>query len=794
MSKTARDKIRELRALHDDGLLTPQEFDQRKNAILDAQLSPTAPVRPAPPLAQKMGTELGLMPGQEVGPPNKRYRLENMLGQGGMGQVWLATDLATHAELGHSEQVALKILPPQLTQSAIHAKLLVEEATQARKLAHEHIVRVYEWAQDPATTSYFIIMEYLEGKDLESHLADTGTFTHQQVQTMLTPVAQALRYAWDKHQLVHRDLKPGNLFLTRGGEIKLLDFGIAARVRSAGSVLGLQAPANSGTAGYRAPEAGVRQRQPSPRLDVYALAVMIYQMVEGELPFGDLRHPQRMPSAPQGLNPAQWRVLQKGFAYQQEDRQGSALELLEALQQAAEPSMQELAVRQQAAAKVQAEKAQEQVLQLAQNEQSQQDFAARALAEQQRKRAVLEEGKRRQAEADVREKAEQEKRKKAVLEEQKRRQEEAVVRTQALRNEAKRLRQEDQRKKQAEIEARDRAEAQRLHAALDEQKRRKEEAQNRLRDELLRQREEEERQLEAEVLLRAEEAKLHEEQAQPRPLATGTEFRDRFLDDSGQGPLLVVVPSGRFLMGSSELERRQAMVAGAQKEWIERETPQHWVGFSQPFALGKHPLTVGEWRCYADATGWSDTSEPNWLEPGFDQTDEHPVVCVSWDDVQGYLAWLSQTTGHTYRLPTESEWEYACRAGTVTTFNFGEIIHTELANYDGHFTYNGGPRGDFRRGTSRIDSFPPNAWGLCDMHGNVWEWTQDTVHENYHGAPIDGSAWDQGGDPGRRILRGGCWLYNPRYLRSALRNGYSMVGRNDIVGVRIARSIVPDGS
>jgi formylglycine-generating enzyme required for sulfatase activity len=158
-------------------------------------------------------------------------------------------------------------------------------------------------------------------------------------------------------------------------------------------------------------------------------------------------------------------------------------------------------------------------------------------------------------------------------------------------------------------------------------------------------------------------------------------------------------------------------------------------------------------------------------------------------DAQLYLRWLSQKTGQVYRLPTEAEWEYACRAGTKTAFSFGDTISTEQANYDGHYTYNGGQRGAYVQGTSKVGAYQPNPWGLFDMHGNVWEWTQDVVHDNYVGAPADGRAWEEGGDPARRVLRGGSWLYNPRYLRSAVRNGFSAVLANDIVGFRVARKL-----
>jgi len=769
MMQTARDKIRELRALHDDGLLSLQEFDRRKNAILDAEYSPlggrAASGAQAAAPAQRQGTELGLMTGQEIGPQNRRYRLERLIGMGGMGQVWQATDLATHAELGHSEQVALKILPPQLTQSPTHAKLLIEEATQARRLAHENIVRVYEWAQDPATSSYFIIMECLDGQDLDAWLAQSGAAPLERVEQLLRPVAGALQYAWDKYKLVHRDIKPGNVFLTQRGDVKLLDFGIASRVRNAGSSLGLQTP-NAGTTGYRAPEAGASQSQPSPKLDVYAVAVMIYQMLEARMPFDDLRTAQFLPSAPSALNATQWLALQRGFAYLPEQRPASVGELLDSLQRAAGPSDEELAAQAEerrrheerraaeaaaaaavAAAEAEQRREQERVrqLELAEQRKVQAQAAAIEKVRQDQQRRALEKQQRLAAEAAARERKDQ-------LREQLR------ARREADALQARQAQEEQQRKLAA-------AKAELAYRAEQERHRKEQAARN-----------------------AAELAALMPTPASPVADASGV-LRDRFLDGSGAAPDLVLIPTGRFQMGSSETERNVSIKAGSQRTWLDRETPQHWVGIEHLFALGRYPVTVAQWRQFARATGWESMSDTDWNAPGFAQADNHPVVGVSWNDTQKYVRWLSDKTGQQYRLPSEAEWEYACRAGTHTAFSFGDDISTEQANYDGNFTWNGGVKGECRQGTTPVDAFAPNPWGVFDMHGNVWEWVQDAVHENYDGAPADGAAWEQGGDPARRVLRGGCWLYQPRYLRSALRNGFSAVLANDIVGFRVARKL-----
>ncbi|WP_460826593.1 formylglycine-generating enzyme family protein, partial [Massilia terrae] len=273
------------------------------------------------------------------------------------------------------------------------------------------------------------------------------------------------------------------------------------------------------------------------------------------------------------------------------------------------------------------------------------------------------------------------------------------------------------------------------------------------------------------------------------PYASRGRLRDRFLDDSAQGPELVVLPAGRFQMGSGSDEQQAALDAGARKAWLEREVPRHLVAIGRDFAIGRHPVSVADWRAFVLATRWKPSGDVNWSAPGFIQTDEHPVVGVNWHDAQLYVRWLSTRTGKRYRMPSEAEWEYACRAGSGTPFNVGDDIRPDQANYDTRFAWAGKERGVPRRGTTAAGSYPPNAWGLCDMHGNVWEWVQDVMHDSYEGAPIDGGAWQAGGDQERRVLRGGSWLYHPRYLRSAVRNGFAARLSNDKVGFRVVREV-----
>jgi eukaryotic-like serine/threonine-protein kinase len=172
-----------------------------------------------------------------------------------------------------------------------------------------------------------------------------------------------------------------------------------------------------------------------------------------------------------------------------------------------------------------------------------------------------------------------------------------------------------------------------------------------------------------------------------------------------------------------------------------------------------------------------------------------PVENVSWNDAIEFCEKLSQRTGRTYRLPSEAEWEYTCRAETTTPFHFGATITTDLANYNGSESvfgsepiYRSEPRGEYREQTIDVGSLLPNAFGLHDMHGNVWEWCQDVWHENYNGAPTDGSAWIEGGEGDRRLLRGGSWYGLPRFCRSAGRNGILPGFWDFYIGFRVVLS------
>jgi formylglycine-generating enzyme required for sulfatase activity len=254
---------------------------------------------------------------------------------------------------------------------------------------------------------------------------------------------------------------------------------------------------------------------------------------------------------------------------------------------------------------------------------------------------------------------------------------------------------------------------------------------------------------------------------------------------------MVRIPAGSFAMGAPETE------AGSS----DSERPVHRVTLRE-FLLGQTPITQAQWRAVAQwqrpepdcAEEWPETLDPDPVEKLANaerfRGDRRPVVNVSWRDALAFCQRLRLRSGKNYTLPSEAQWEYACRAGTTTPFHFGETISTKLVNYNGSEVYGAGDKGEYRQQTTELASFPANPWGLYDMHGNVWDWCLDHWHNSYTGAPEDGRARideDASANQDRksRLLRGGSWYFSPRFCRSAYRSWNLPDFRNLFVGFRV---------
>ena len=194
--------------------------------------------------------------------------------------------------------------------------------------------------------------------------------------------------------------------------------------------------------------------------------------------------------------------------------------------------------------------------------------------------------------------------------------------------------------------------------------------------------------------------------------------------------------------------------------------------------MGVYAVTFEDYDVFCDSTKRSKSRDNGWGR------GKRPVINVSWRDARDYCAWLSEQTERPYRLPSEAEWEYACRAGTVTPFHFVARSTTDSANFNGNCTYNGSAKGEYRKQTVPVGFSPPNNFGLYDMHGNVWEWCQDGWHYTYEGAPSDGSVWESGGAVSP-VLRGGSWNFGPTSCRAANRSYGVREIRHHDVGFRV---------
>jgi formylglycine-generating enzyme required for sulfatase activity len=224
---------------------------------------------------------------------------------------------------------------------------------------------------------------------------------------------------------------------------------------------------------------------------------------------------------------------------------------------------------------------------------------------------------------------------------------------------------------------------------------------------------------------------------------------------------MVEIPAGTFYMGSPENEENR----------YSDESPQHQVSVPS-FFIGKYPLTQAQYQAIIGNN------------PAYFKGANRPIECVSWNDAVAFCEKLSQKTGKNYQLPSEAQWEYACRAGTTTPFYFGESITPDLVNYDSNYVYAAAPKGQYRKQTTDVGTFPPNAFGLYDMHGNVWEWCENGWPSSYKNAPINGSVLISPSVK-YKLLRGGSWHDSPVYCRSASRHYNHLDYYNDPIGFRV---------
>jgi formylglycine-generating enzyme required for sulfatase activity len=260
-------------------------------------------------------------------------------------------------------------------------------------------------------------------------------------------------------------------------------------------------------------------------------------------------------------------------------------------------------------------------------------------------------------------------------------------------------------------------------------------------------------------------------------------------------PEMVTIPGGSFHMGD---------LSGT---GYSNQGPAHQVTI-EPFQMGKYEVTKAEFASFIKASGYQTDAEKNtdgdmgclvdkggnwewqagtsWQKHLFKQTDNDPVVCISWNDASAYIEWLKGQSGKNYRLPTEAEWEHAARAGSKTLYPWGDEASHEHANYGKDECCGGFIQGrDQWEHTSPVGSFPANAYGLHDMHGNVWEWAEDCWNRSYEGAPTDGAAWNSG-SCSRHVIRGGSWDDKPKVLRSPYRNKDHTEDRGNYIGFRLA--------
>ena len=684
--------------------------------------------------------------------PMQRYQPIRILGAGGFGTAFLCHDQDRNAV------VVVKTL-----HDATLEQNVFREAHVLKDLSHPAIIRIraVAYCDKALKVRPYIVMDYFPGESLESRIQNDGTLKIEDLLLIARQIAHGMRFAHQKN-IFHRDLKPDNVLVCKAGDswkVKIIDFGLALRkqtietstaARSAGhTILG---DSVAGTIKYAPPEqmGEMKGVKPGPYSDVYSFGKLCcYALFKTTEPIE--RH---WNTVPESIRLDVREMLDKCRDGELQHRFPSFEPVLKVLD-ALDPMQAQRKKEGEASQKADLERKHREQEETEKKQQNQEE--ARQKAESERKRREEEDAERKRL-ALVRRQQEEDTRQQAELERKRREQEEK-----RQQNDQDQRRQEDIRQKRWNKPPKEWLGVGVISFLEDVRQK----AWNRT----------------PKLWLRVvgvgfisflalfvcvigfrnslKENKSDLKAAIPqKPKAAIPQKPKAAVPQKPLDMKFVWIPPGTFLMGSPKEE----------KERRDNET-QHKVTLSKGFYMGVHLVTQEQWQAVMDKNPSSFKGEENL-----------PVETVSWNDCQDFIEKLRKKDKKAYRLPTEAEWEYACRAGTKTPFWFGETISTDQANYNGDNAYGNGKKGVYRQKTTPVGAFPANAYGLHDMHGNVWQWCQDWFGDYPQNDVID----PQGADTGKyRMLRGGSWDYNPQNCRSAYRNGYEPGLRLNYCGLRV---------
>jgi formylglycine-generating enzyme required for sulfatase activity/tRNA A-37 threonylcarbamoyl transferase component Bud32 len=632
------------------------------------------------------------------------YVLLDLLGQGGMGQVFKARQRRLN------RLCALKIILADNLGSEAALTRFHREAEAAARLDHPNIVRIYDASE--ARGVHFLAMEFIDGVDLSSLLKQSGQLAVSSACDYMRQAALGLQHAHMKG-LIHRDFKPANLMLTRDGVIKILDMGIARFQAGKTDVTGTGMV--MGTPDYLSPEQAIDAKHVTIQADLYSLGCSLYHLLAGRVPFGGdnlttklLAHQRDEPTPLDKLRPGLPRelvaVVSKLMAKRPQDRYSTPAELAEVLRQfvAGSPSNSGATA----------------ILDTR---------SAAAVSEQQ---AILNtltgiaNGPGQPADTGPLQSL-------AVTE---------GVLPSRYSGSPRSRRGKKPSAKRGLLLAGIGAAATLLLA------------------------------LGAFLIFRSPAAK------DPDPGDDKPRTPEKLFTNS-IGMKLARIPEGQFLMGEPDFKERSKQ---------DDDGPAHLVTISKPFYLGIHEVTQREYEAVIG-------KNPSFFNDKNKGGPDFPVEQVSWDDAAEFCTRLSahpeeKKAGRVYRLPTEAEWEYACRAGTSKLYHYGNGLSSHEANIDGNFPYGGATKGPFLKHTTKGGTYKSNAWGLFDMHGNVREWCNDWYDETYYSrsertdpkGPLNGKY---------RVVRSGSWFLPARNCRSAFRTGLEPSFRNDATGFRVAATV-----